>query len=61
MEYYKQTYDVPDDWIEADTIEANLDNLEIMIKDTKNAFGHGYCLAMALLDYDIDMEVAMTL
>ena len=27
-------------------------NLKVMMKDTTHSFGHGYCLAMALLDLD---------
>ena len=25
-------------------------NIDIMLNDTRHAFGHGYCLAMALLN-----------
>lgn len=30
------------------------ENISIMLNDTKHPFGHGYCLAMALLDKDIE-------
>ena len=50
LEYYKDKYDVSDDFIENRTILATEDNLNIMLNDTKHPFGHGYCLAMALLD-----------
>ena len=45
-------YNVKNDFIENDTIIANYDNLKIMLNDEKHAFGHGYCLAMALQEYD---------
>lgn len=61
IDYYKETYNVPDNWIENNTIEINQNNLEIMMRDTKHAFGHGYCLAMALLDYTFDPEVVTTI
>jgi len=61
MDYYMETYGVPEDWIQDNTILINEDNLNIMLTDTKHAFGHGYCLAMALLDYDIDVNVVSTL
>ncbi len=48
LEYYRETYSVGDDWIEEDSIEASERNMDIMLSDGKHAFGHGYCLAMAL-------------
>ena len=61
LDYYMETYGVSEDWINRDTILVTLDNLNIMISDTKHPFGHGYCLAMALLDYTIDEEIAYNL
>lgn len=52
LNYYKQMYGVDDDFIENDTILATDENLTIMLNDDKHAFGHGYCLAMALLDLE---------
>lgn len=52
LSYYKESYGVPDDFIERDTILATPDNMKIMLNDTKHNFGHGYCLAMALLEMD---------
>lgn len=49
LDYYKRKYGVDDDFIVNNTIEANEDNLSIMLSDTEHPFGHGYCLAMALL------------
>jgi hypothetical protein len=48
IEYYKEKYGVESNFIENDTILLNEDNMRIMINDTRHAFGHGYCLAMAL-------------
>lgn len=66
IEYYKDTYEVSDRFIIDDTIIANDENMSIMLdsfgvqhsstgrmlNDDKHPFGHGYCLAMALLDID---------
>ncbi len=54
LDYYKKKYHVKDDFIEDNTILATKENLKIMLNDVKHAFGHGYCLAMALLDINLD-------
>ncbi len=59
LEYYKFTYDVNDNFIKNDTILATTLNIQIMLNDDKHPFGHGYCLAMALVGeenvrYEID-------
>lgn len=51
LEYYKEKYGVVDDFIVNDTILVTKENMEIMLNDPKHPFGHGYCLAMALLDW----------
>lgn len=50
LNYYKERYNVDDDFIKDRTILVNQTNMDIMINDTKHAFGHGYCLGMALLN-----------
>ncbi len=50
LDYYKKKYNVKDNFIEDNTILATKKNLEIMLNDSKHPFGHGYCLALALLD-----------
>ena len=45
----EKEYDVDDDFIQDDTILVTEGNINIMLNDTKHAFGHGYCLCMALL------------
>lgn len=50
LDYYKEKYGVSDDFIQDDTILINEKNINIMLNDTKHPFGHGYCLAMALLN-----------
>jgi len=50
MPYYKEKYGVEDDFIVGNTILATKENFDILLKDPKHPFGHGYCLAMALLD-----------
>lgn len=52
LEYYKNTYNVNDDFIVGNTMLINKENIKIMMNDAKNAFGHGYCLGMALLNKD---------
>ena len=56
-EYYHQKYGekygVGLNWIERDSIEITPDNLQILLNDPKHPFGHGFCLAAALLGYDL--------
>lgn len=52
MNYYKEKYNVPNNFIENNTMLITQNNIEIMLNDPKKPFGHGYCLAMALLDKD---------
>jgi hypothetical protein len=48
MNYYKEKYNVPDDFIVNDSVEAIEENLQILLNDPKHPFGHGYCLALTL-------------
>lgn len=50
MDYYKQKYGVSDDFIVNNTMLVTEDNMKIMLNDPLKPYGHGYCLAMALLD-----------
>lgn len=59
LPYYKEKYNVDDSFIENDTIEVNEKNMEIMLNDTLHPFGHGYCLAMALLDLEAEITVPL--
>lgn len=52
IEYYKNKYNVADDFIENNTMLINEHNINIMLNDNKYPFGHGYCLACALLGTD---------
>ena len=49
LSYYKDKYNVSDDFISGNTMIANRENLEIMLNDSKHPFGHGYCIAWGLL------------
>lgn len=49
LDYYKERYGVDDDFITGNTMLATMENLDIMLNDGKYPFGHGYCLAAALL------------
>jgi len=49
LPYYKEKYGVLDDFIEEHTILATEENLNVMLNDDKHPFGHGYCLALALI------------
>ena len=51
LPYYQEKYGVSDDFIEDHTILATKENLNIMLNDNKHPFGHGYCLALALLNF----------
>lgn len=51
LEYYKEKYNVGDDFIENNTSLMNKKNIEIFLNDDKYPFGHGYCLAHVLLKY----------
>ena len=51
LEYYRDKYDVPKDFIQNFTMLATRENIDIMLNDPKHPFGHGYCLALALLNY----------
>ena len=51
LQYYKDKYDVPSDFIQSNSVEANMENLSILLNDPKHPFGHGYCLAIALQDW----------
>lgn len=52
LPYYKEKYNINDDFIQRDTMLVNKDNINVMINDGLHPFGHGYCLAIALLDLD---------
>lgn len=52
--YYMDKYRVGDDFIVSSTMLATPENLRIMRDDPEHAFGHGYCLAMALLGLPAD-------
>lgn len=49
---YQEKYGVYDNFIENDTILGTEENLHIMMIDPKHPFGHGYCLAVALLNLE---------
>ena len=52
--YYKNKYNINDDFITNDSIEINENSINILLNDTKHPFGHGYVLAMSLLDKEIE-------
>lgn len=49
LEYYQNTYGVEETFIRRNTMRATFRNLSIMLNDPLHPFGHGYCLAAALL------------
>lgn len=53
LDYYKEKYNVDDDFIVNSTMLATKENLEIMLNDTKHPFGHMYCLAACLLGIEL--------
>lgn len=54
LEYYQKEYGVSKDFIEESTMLATKENLNIMLNDPKHPFGHGYCLAAALLNISLN-------
>ena len=56
LDYYMETYGIDESFIDRDTMLVTPDNLKIVLNDTTHPFGHGYCLAMALLDLDEVLE-----
>jgi hypothetical protein len=50
LPYYMETYHIDDSFIVNNTMLVNKENIQIMLNDTMYPFGHGYCLAMSLLD-----------
>lgn len=50
LDYYMEKYHVGADFIEHFTMLVNQQNIQLMLNDTKHPFGHGYCLAMSILD-----------
>jgi hypothetical protein len=51
LDYYHRVYGVNSDFIVDSTLLVTPENIRIMLWDTKHPFGHGYCLAMALLEW----------
>jgi hypothetical protein len=49
LAYYRQKYGVAADFIVGDTVDVNAHSMRLLLNDTKHPFGHGYCLAMALM------------
>ena len=61
LDYYVENYGVENDFIQEDSIAATKGRLSIMLHDEKHSYGHGYCLAMALLGFSVkDLENAKT-
>lgn len=52
MPSYVKDYSHSEDFIENDTVLINDESLTTLVFDTRVPFGHGYCLAMALMDTD---------
>lgn len=49
LDYYKEKYEVEDDFIVGNTMDCTKKNISIMLNDPKHPFGHGYCLGLSLL------------
>jgi hypothetical protein len=53
LQYYKNTYGVGDDFISDNgVVDYSLENMKLLLNDPKHNFGHGYCLALALMGDD---------
>jgi hypothetical protein len=53
LAHYIQEYDVPNNFIVRGTLLGTSENLSMMLNDPKHPYGHGYCLAAALLDMEV--------
>jgi hypothetical protein len=51
LPYYKEKYKVGDDFIVGNTMIATPENINIMLYDEKEKFGHGYACAWGILLY----------
>lgn len=49
LEYYKAKYNVDDNFIVNGAVECTIENMRILLNDSKHVFGHGYFLGMELL------------
>lgn len=49
MKNYQKEHHVKSDFIDQDSVEINRESLHLLLTDPRHSFGHGYCLAMALL------------
>lgn len=53
LPYYMNKYGVQGSFIDHGTTLATKENLDVFLNDTKHPFGHGFCLAAALLNIDL--------
>lgn len=60
LDSYKRQNKIKDNFIENDTIELTQEYLRILINDMKNEFGYGYCLALSLLEKDVEWNGDIT-
>ena len=49
LAHYQATYGVDESFIQGSSMAATAENLDIMLNDALHPYGHGYCLARALL------------
>jgi hypothetical protein len=54
LDYYVKKYGVPPTFIEDRSTRINKGSLKIFLNDTRHSFGHGFCLAAALLEIDVE-------
>lgn len=59
LPYYVDTYGVDAEFIQDGSMPATIAHLDLMLHDTKHPYGHGYCLARALLE-DLGVGEAAT-
>jgi len=54
LSYYTKVYQVEPDFIVNGTVLASERNLGILLNDASHPYGHGFCLAAALLDIEVE-------
>lgn len=53
LDYYLKTFEIEDqNWFKGNCVSIDEKTLKLFLNDTKSPFGHGFCLAAALLGLD---------
>ena len=53
LDYYRESYGLDENFIIDETMLCSKAHLMVMLNDPKHPFGHGYCLAMSLMNWKV--------